>query len=217
MMIVAGCRDVGALVRFASCHVRFIRLSCLKDFLITGKSAIICFQAHSTGNVHLVAEFYQRLNTLQQPFMSYVQPFVLVGLSLQTQDFTYYVIIAIERILEILHGEVGLRICKVVLWGQSMSKGFSQVETLQQRVKMIALMRKKNSRGKLHYNVSRELNFTKSNDKLRSSRTALSSADIANDYTLRIPGEAFAFSQGQNKVAVAVMQKHLVLPVTSLS
>ncbi|GFY88266.1 signal recognition particle binding protein [Actinidia rufa] len=40
-------------------------------------------------------------------------------------------------------------------------------------------------------------------DKLRTSRTALSAADIANEYTLGVPGEAFAFSQCQNKVTVA--------------
>ncbi|XP_022881713.1 signal recognition particle receptor subunit beta-like [Olea europaea var. sylvestris] len=40
-------------------------------------------------------------------------------------------------------------------------------------------------------------------DKLRSSRAALSSADIANEYTLGVPGEAFAFSQCHNKVTVA--------------
>ncbi|KAL2484320.1 signal recognition particle binding [Forsythia ovata] len=40
-------------------------------------------------------------------------------------------------------------------------------------------------------------------DKLRASRTALSSADIANEYTLGVPGEAFTFSQCQNKVTIA--------------
>ncbi|CAA3006988.1 signal recognition particle receptor subunit beta-like [Olea europaea var. sylvestris] len=40
-------------------------------------------------------------------------------------------------------------------------------------------------------------------EKLRASRTALSSADIANEYTLGIPGEAFAFSQCHNKVTIA--------------
>ncbi|KAL3819249.1 hypothetical protein ACJIZ3_005154 [Penstemon smallii] len=40
-------------------------------------------------------------------------------------------------------------------------------------------------------------------DKLRASRTALSSADISNEYTLGTPGEAFAFSQCQNKVTIA--------------
>ncbi|CAL9170855.1 unnamed protein product [Musa hybrid cultivar] len=40
-------------------------------------------------------------------------------------------------------------------------------------------------------------------DKLRSSRSAISTADIANDFTLGIPGEAFAFSQCRNKVTVA--------------
>ncbi|KAH6809592.1 signal recognition particle binding protein [Perilla frutescens var. frutescens] len=40
-------------------------------------------------------------------------------------------------------------------------------------------------------------------DKLRASRTALSSADIANEYTLGVPEEAFAFSQCHNKVSTA--------------
>ncbi|KAI3435203.1 Signal recognition particle receptor subunit beta [Psidium guajava] len=40
-------------------------------------------------------------------------------------------------------------------------------------------------------------------DKLRASRSAISAADIANDFTLGIPGEAFAFSQCQNRVTVA--------------
>ncbi|PSS28501.1 Signal recognition particle receptor subunit beta like [Actinidia chinensis var. chinensis] len=40
-------------------------------------------------------------------------------------------------------------------------------------------------------------------DKLRTSRTALSAADIASEYTLGVPGEAFVFSQCQNKVTVA--------------
>ncbi|PSS13599.1 Signal recognition particle receptor subunit beta like [Actinidia chinensis var. chinensis] len=39
-------------------------------------------------------------------------------------------------------------------------------------------------------------------DKLRTSRTALSAADIANEYSLGVPGEAFAFSQCQNRVTV---------------
>ena len=39
-------------------------------------------------------------------------------------------------------------------------------------------------------------------DKLRTSRTALSAADIGNEYSLGVPGEAFAFSQCQNKVTV---------------
>ncbi|GFZ21967.1 hypothetical protein Acr_29g0011290 [Actinidia rufa] len=37
---------------------------------------------------------------------------------------------------------------------------------------------------------------------LRTTRTALSEADIANEYSLGVPGEAFAFSQCQNKVTV---------------
>ncbi|KAF6164095.1 hypothetical protein GIB67_017679 [Kingdonia uniflora] len=40
-------------------------------------------------------------------------------------------------------------------------------------------------------------------DKLRTSRTAISDADIANEYTLGVTGEAFAFSQCYNKVVVA--------------
>ncbi|XP_030545088.1 signal recognition particle receptor subunit beta-like [Rhodamnia argentea] len=40
-------------------------------------------------------------------------------------------------------------------------------------------------------------------DKLRASRSAISAADIANDFTLGIPGEAFAFTQCQNRVTVA--------------
>lgn len=39
-------------------------------------------------------------------------------------------------------------------------------------------------------------------DKLRASRSAMSAADIANDFTLGVPGEAFSFSQCQNKVTV---------------
>lgn len=40
-------------------------------------------------------------------------------------------------------------------------------------------------------------------DKLRSSRTAVSVADVTNEYTLGVPGQAFTFSQCHNKVAVA--------------
>ncbi|XP_051114392.1 uncharacterized protein LOC127240012 [Andrographis paniculata] len=40
-------------------------------------------------------------------------------------------------------------------------------------------------------------------DKLRASRTALSSADVTNEYTLGVPGEAFGFHQCHNKVAVS--------------
>lgn len=40
-------------------------------------------------------------------------------------------------------------------------------------------------------------------DKLRASRTAVSAADIANEYTLGVVGETFAFSQCNNKVTVA--------------
>ncbi|KAG5577847.1 hypothetical protein H5410_057981 [Solanum commersonii] len=40
-------------------------------------------------------------------------------------------------------------------------------------------------------------------DKLRTSRTAVSDADISNEYTLGVPGEPFAFSQCHNRVIVA--------------
>ncbi|XWS38805.1 hypothetical protein CRYUN_Cryun19dG0161900 [Craigia yunnanensis] len=40
-------------------------------------------------------------------------------------------------------------------------------------------------------------------DKLRASRSAISAADISNDFTLGVPGEAFAFSQCRNKVTIA--------------
>ncbi|KAL5759855.1 hypothetical protein ACOSP7_018364 [Xanthoceras sorbifolium] len=40
-------------------------------------------------------------------------------------------------------------------------------------------------------------------DKLRTSRSAISEADVTNDFTLGVPGEAFAFSQCQNHVTVA--------------
>eukprot|EP00262_Sarcandra_glabra_P013958 TRINITY_DN3974_c0_g1_i1.p1 TRINITY_DN3974_c0_g1~~TRINITY_DN3974_c0_g1_i1.p1 ORF type:complete len:257 (+),score=46.31 TRINITY_DN3974_c0_g1_i1:286-1056(+) len=39
-------------------------------------------------------------------------------------------------------------------------------------------------------------------DKLRTSRTAVSSADIANEITLGVTGEVFSFSQCLNKVSV---------------
>ncbi|KAK8483260.1 hypothetical protein V6N11_028536 [Hibiscus sabdariffa] len=41
------------------------------------------------------------------------------------------------------------------------------------------------------------------NDKLRASRSAILAADISNDFTLGVPGEAFSFSQCRNKVTVA--------------
>ncbi|CAN6681606.1 unnamed protein product [Malus baccata var. baccata] len=41
------------------------------------------------------------------------------------------------------------------------------------------------------------------NEKLRASRSAISAADIANDFTLGVPGEVFSFSHCQNKVTVA--------------
>ncbi|KAM5574236.1 hypothetical protein ABKV19_013632 [Rosa sericea] len=40
-------------------------------------------------------------------------------------------------------------------------------------------------------------------DKLRASRSAISAADIANDFTLGVLGEPFSFTQCQNKVTVA--------------
>lgn len=40
-------------------------------------------------------------------------------------------------------------------------------------------------------------------DKLRQSRSAISAADIASDFTLGVPGAAFVFSQCQNRVTVA--------------
>ncbi|WMV21387.1 hypothetical protein MTR67_014772 [Solanum verrucosum] len=40
-------------------------------------------------------------------------------------------------------------------------------------------------------------------DKLRTSRTVVSDADISNEYTLGVPGEPFAFSQCHNRVIVA--------------
>lgn len=40
-------------------------------------------------------------------------------------------------------------------------------------------------------------------DKLRTSRSAISDADISNEFTLGEPGEAFSFSHCYNKVTVA--------------
>lgn len=40
-------------------------------------------------------------------------------------------------------------------------------------------------------------------DKLRASRSALLAADISNDFTLGVPGEAFSFTQCHNKVTTA--------------
>ncbi|XP_052191318.1 uncharacterized protein LOC127800635 isoform X2 [Diospyros lotus] len=40
-------------------------------------------------------------------------------------------------------------------------------------------------------------------ENLRASRSAVSAADIANEYSLGVPGKAFAFSQCQNKVTLA--------------
>ncbi|XP_024996266.1 signal recognition particle receptor subunit beta-like [Cynara cardunculus var. scolymus] len=40
-------------------------------------------------------------------------------------------------------------------------------------------------------------------DKLRTSRTAVSDADISDEFTLGVPGEPFSFSQCVNKVTVA--------------
>ncbi|KAF2286694.1 hypothetical protein GH714_023661 [Hevea brasiliensis] len=40
-------------------------------------------------------------------------------------------------------------------------------------------------------------------DKLRVSRSGISEADVANEFTLGIPGEAFSFSHCSNKVTIA--------------
>ncbi|KAK7384876.1 hypothetical protein VNO78_30579 [Psophocarpus tetragonolobus] len=40
-------------------------------------------------------------------------------------------------------------------------------------------------------------------DKLRVSRSAISTADIANEFTLGVPGEQFSFTQCSNKVTTA--------------
>ena len=40
-------------------------------------------------------------------------------------------------------------------------------------------------------------------DKLRVSRSAISDADISNDFTLGVTGKAFSFTQCHNKVTVA--------------
>ncbi|XP_072982352.1 uncharacterized protein [Typha latifolia] len=40
-------------------------------------------------------------------------------------------------------------------------------------------------------------------DKLRTSRNAISTADITNEFMLGVPGELFTFAQCRNKVAVA--------------
>lgn len=40
-------------------------------------------------------------------------------------------------------------------------------------------------------------------DKLRASRTAVSAADVTNELTLGVPGEAFAFTHCRNTVTVA--------------
>ncbi|GMJ12534.1 hypothetical protein like AT5G05670 [Hibiscus trionum] len=39
-------------------------------------------------------------------------------------------------------------------------------------------------------------------EKLRASRSAISAADISNDFTLGVPGEVFAFSQCRNVVTI---------------
>ena len=44
---------------------------------------------------------------------------------------------------------------------------------------------------------------TSDSDKLRASRSAISTADIANDFTLGELGDPFSFPQCQNKVTVA--------------
>lgn len=43
----------------------------------------------------------------------------------------------------------------------------------------------------------------KETEKFRASRSAISAADVVNEFTLGVPGEAFAFSQCHNKVTVA--------------
>ena len=40
-------------------------------------------------------------------------------------------------------------------------------------------------------------------EKLRASRTGISDADVTSEYTLGVAGQPFAFSQCQNKVALA--------------
>ena len=40
-------------------------------------------------------------------------------------------------------------------------------------------------------------------EKLRASRSAVSEADISNEFTLGVPGETFSFSHCCNKVSVA--------------
>lgn len=40
-------------------------------------------------------------------------------------------------------------------------------------------------------------------DKLRASRSAVSAADITNEFTLGVPGEPFSFTQCYNKVTTA--------------
>lgn len=47
------------------------------------------------------------------------------------------------------------------------------------------------------------LSYNIFSDKLRASRSVISTADIANDIALGVPGEPFSFSQCQNKVKVA--------------
>lgn len=56
----------------------------------------------------------------------------------------------------------------------------------------------------LYFNFRHRVFFLRLySDKLRVSRSAISAADIANDFTLGIPGKAFSFTQCHNKVAVA--------------
>ncbi|KAK1572016.1 hypothetical protein Q3G72_026299 [Acer saccharum] len=47
-------------------------------------------------------------------------------------------------------------------------------------------------------------------DKLRTSRSAISEADVSNDFTLGVPGEAFAFSQSLSAITMLQLQKLLV-------
>ncbi|ONK80191.1 uncharacterized protein A4U43_C01F14910 [Asparagus officinalis] len=45
--------------------------------------------------------------------------------------------------------------------------------------------------------------FIRKHDKLRTSRTAISTVDITNEHNLGVPAEAFTFSQCVNKITVA--------------
>ncbi|CAK9158160.1 unnamed protein product [Ilex paraguariensis] len=78
--------------------------------------------------------------------------------------------------------------CIVFMEGQTAQSLLPQGET-----KQVACISDQTEFGDYHTTI----------DKLRESRTAVSSADIANDFTLGVPGEAFAFTQCDNKVTVA--------------